>query len=47
MRGAALLAALLLAACGADGPPEPRPDAIRPAGIEVSGTASIGVSGTF
>ncbi len=37
------LAALSLAACGADGPPET--PGVR-TGISVSGTAEIGVSGT-
>ncbi len=49
MRPAAFLAvlALGLAACGADGPPS-RPEAERPLpGVSVSGSATIGVSGSF
>ncbi|MDH3263629.1 MAG: hypothetical protein OEM24_06500 [Paracoccaceae bacterium] len=42
MKRLALLALLTLAACGADGPPE-RPGAS--AGITVSGTVEIGVTG--
>lgn len=41
IRAAALAALLGLAACGADGPPEPQ----RETGVSVSGTATIGVSG--
>ncbi|WP_185962052.1 hypothetical protein [Palleronia caenipelagi] len=41
---------LLLTACGAGGPPEPVTDGIevndRGVKIDVSGTATIGVSGT-
>jgi hypothetical protein len=37
----ALLACLTLAACGADGAPQP------PAGITLSGEASAGVTGSY
>ena len=42
MKRLAILAALVLAACGADGDPEP-----VPGGIQVGGSVSIGVSGTL
>lgn len=46
-RAAAFALVLLAAACGADGPPEPpEPDAPR-TGVSVSGTATIGISGSF
>ncbi|MBJ3761351.1 hypothetical protein ILP92_01110 [Maribius pontilimi] len=46
IRIAALAALLLAAACGASGPPEPfdtEPE--RELGIEISGTAEIGITG--
>ena len=45
MRAGALIAVLLVAACGADDPPEPveRPEP----GIRITGEAKIGVSGTL
>ncbi len=42
-RLAAILAVTLLAACGADGPPE-RPTDAPPPGISITGEASIGVT---
>lgn len=42
MKWLALLVALTLAACGADGDPEP-----VPGGIQVGGSVSIGVSGSL
>ena len=42
MRRLVLIATLALAACGADGEPEP-----VPGGITVSGEAKIGVKGTL
>lgn len=43
MRALVLLAALALAACGADGPPEP----VGEEGIGISGTATVGVKASF
>ncbi len=45
MKPALALLALLLAACGADGPPMPVRDAPASAGLTISGMATIGVSG--
>ncbi len=42
MKKLAILLVLAAAACGADGDPEP-----VPGGIQVGGTASIGVSGSL
>lgn len=42
-RLAAILAVTLLAACGADGPPE-RPAATPATGISITGEASLGVT---
>lgn len=39
------LVALLLAGCGVDGPPEPVEG--RKSGLSVSGTAKVGVTGSF
>ena len=44
MRAFILAFALALAACGADGNPEPVPGERR-SGVSVSGTATIGVGG--
>lgn len=45
-RLAAILALTLLAACGADGPPQ-RPADTPPPGVTVTGEARIGVSGSL
>jgi hypothetical protein len=45
MRPAAVLIALLLAACGADGPPTPPAKAVQ--GLTVSGEARLGVVAEF
>ena len=42
MKMVLFLAAIALAGCGIDGPPEP-----VPAKVKISGTASVGVSGRF
>ncbi|MDA8585116.1 hypothetical protein N9L47_02490 [Rhodobacteraceae bacterium] len=46
MRALIVLTFFALAACGADGAPEPKGDA-GTSGITVTGSASIGVSGSF
>lgn len=46
MRYFAILSILALTACGVDGEPEPPQAALAP-GLSISGTAEIGVSGSF
>ena len=50
MKPLVLIGLLALAACGADGPPEPVTPGIQTTGtgvsIDVSGSASIGVTGS-
>lgn len=45
MRWIGIVALLALVACGVDGPPEPVGE--RQSGLTVSGTAKVGVTGTF
>ncbi len=45
IRALALAALAGLIGCGANGPPEPQRE--RGPGISISGTATIGVDGTF
>lgn len=40
---ASLLVLVLMAACGADGPPEPPTRAVQQDGIRMSGEARIGI----
>jgi len=42
MRWLLVVTVLMLAGCGVDGPPEP-----VKTGVSVSGTASVGVTGSF
>ncbi|MBY4894581.1 hypothetical protein KUL25_17620 [Rhodobacteraceae bacterium N5(2021)] len=47
MRYLAILSILILTACGVDGEPE-RPERAAPvAGLSISGTAEIGISGSL
>ncbi len=46
-KGLAALILLTLAACGADGAPEPVPTEQPRTGISIGGTASIGISGSL
>lgn len=47
MRYLAILSILALTACGVDGAPDrPEPAGITP-GVSITGTAEIGVSGSF
>ena len=47
MRYLAILSILALTACGVDGEPERPTQAAPPPGLSISGTAEIGVSGSF
>ncbi|WP_341863462.1 hypothetical protein [Gymnodinialimonas sp. 57CJ19] len=47
MRYVVILAVLTLTACGVDGEPERPERAAHQPGISISGTAEIGISGTF
>ncbi len=40
-----LLVPLLVAACGADGPPVPPSQAATAPGLQLSGTAKVGITG--
>ncbi|MEZ5798033.1 MAG: hypothetical protein R3D63_11475 [Paracoccaceae bacterium] len=45
MRSLLILSALLLAACGADGPPKPPAKAAAQPGLTLTGTARVGIVG--